>query len=365
MANILSKHWRLIAIVSGTIIFCWLLYLLRLAIFPFALGLVLAYLLMPVVSWLEKKLPRQGSYPGLKRVFSILLVFIVLLSLIAVFSYFIVTAVIDASVVLAESAPYFIGKSLFQITEWLEGLRQQFPAEIRQEVDRALLEAGVAVGNAIRDALSTGVSSVPRTVGLFLGIGALPLFLFYLLKDSEKLRRNFYSMFTPAITEHVRNIAFIIERVLGRYIRAQLMLGLIVAYFSFIGLLILEIPFALVLALLAGVGELIPTLGPWLSGAVIVIVTMAIVPDKVIWVILLFLIIQLLENTLLVPKIQGGYLRLHPALMILLLVLGAYIAGFWGLLLAGPLTATGVEVYKYLHQLYQEEEKIEQPAEEA
>jgi predicted PurR-regulated permease PerM len=367
MANILSKHWRLISILSGTIILCWVLYLLRLAIFPFAIGLVLAYLLMPIVSWLEKKMPRQGSHPGLKRVLSILLVFFVLLSLIAVFSYFIVSAVIDASVVLAESAPYFIGKSLYQITEWLEGLRQQFPPEIRQEVDRALLEAGVAVGNAIRDAFITGFSSAPRTVGLFLGIGALPLFLFYLLKDSEKLRRNFYSTFTPAITEHVRNIAFIIERILGRYIRAQLMLGLIVAYFSFIGLLILEIPFALVLALLAGVGELIPTLGPWLSGAVVVIVTLAIAPDKVIWVIILFLIIQLLENTLLVPRIQGGYLRLHPALMILLLVLGAYIAGLWGLLLAGPLTATGVEIYKYLRQLYreEEEEKLEPPPEEA
>jgi len=340
------------------------LYLLRTAIFPFVLGLVLAYLLLPVISWLERRLPRPGRWPEFKRVFSIIIVFLVLLSLIAVFSYFIVTAVINASLLLAESAPYFIGKSLHQIQEWLEIIRQQFPPEIRNEVDKALLEAGVALGNAIRDAFIQGIATMPRNFSIFLGFAALPLFLFYALKDSEKLKRNLYSALRPGIAEHFRNISYIIETVLGRYIRAQLMLGLIVAYFSFVGLLILRIPFAPVLAILAGIGELIPTLGPWISGAVIVIVTLAVAPEKVIWVILLFLLIQLLENSLLVPRIQGGYLRIHPALMLFLLVLGAYIAGFWGLLLAGPLTATGIEIYKYIRERYQEEE-ITEPAEES
>ena len=188
MVKILGKHWRLVAIVLGAILALWILYLLRMAIFPFVLGMILVYLLMPVVSWLERKLPRQGEWPNFKRVFSILIVFILLLALVAAFSYFIITAVIDASVLLAESAPYFIGRSLYQIQEWLEGVRQQFPPEIRQEVDRALLEAGVAVGNAIRDAFIRGVTFVPRNFSIFLGLAALPLFLFYILKDSEKLK---------------------------------------------------------------------------------------------------------------------------------------------------------------------------------
>ena len=363
MVKIPGKHWRLLSIVLVTIIVFWVIYLLRTAIFPFILGLILVYLLMPVVSWLERKLPRPGDWPQFKRVFSILVVFIVLLALVAAFSYFIVTAVIDASLVLAESAPYFIGKSLYQIQEWLEGLRQQFPPEIRQEVDRALLEAGVALGNTIRDAFVTGISFVPRTFSIFLGLAALPLFLFYTLKDSEKLKRNFYSVFPSGITEHIKNITNIIESVLGRYLRAQLMLGLIVAYFSFIGLLILRIPFAPVLALLAGIGELIPTLGPWISGAIVAIVTLAVAPDKVVWVILIFLVIQLLENNLLVPRIQGGFLHIHPAILIALLVIGAYIAGLWGLLLAAPLTATVLEIYKYAHRHYQEAEKTSESPE--
>jgi predicted PurR-regulated permease PerM len=119
-----------------------------------------------------------------------------------------------------------------------------------------------------------------------------------------------------------------------------------------------------VLALFAGIGELIPILGPWISGAVVVIVTLALAPEKVIWVILLCLGVQLVENSLLVPRIQGGYLRIHPAILIALLVISAYIAGFWGLLLAAPLTATAVEIYKYIRQSYQETEKASKPPEE-
>ena len=92
------------------------------------------------------------------------------------------------------------------------------------------------------------------------------------------------------------------------------------------------------------------------------IVTLAVAPEKTIWVALLFLVVQLVENTLLVPRIQGAYLRIHPAIVIMLLVLGAYIAGFWGLILAVPLTATIVEIYKYLHRSTTEVEETQQPS---
>ena len=364
MVNFLSRHWRMVVLVASTILFLWVFYLLRTVILPFAIGLVLAYLLAPIINWLESRFPKPGKWPGTKRVLSILIVFFVLLVLLAVFSYVIAIAVIDASLELATGAPYFLHQSLLQIQEWLEVIREQFPPEMRSEVDRALLEAGVALGNTIRDALIKGVSVVPETFSIVLGLAALPLFLFYALKDSDKLRNNVYSAFTPGIAEHIRNLIGIVERVLGRYIRAQLMLGMIVAYLVFIGLLILDIPFSPVLAILAGIGELIPTLGPWFSGAVIAIIALAVVPDKVIWVIVLLLAVQLLENSLLVPRIQGGYLRLHPAAMIFMLVLGAYVAGFWGLLLAGPLTATGVEIYKYIRQRYQDEKILQQTEKE-
>lgn len=346
--DVVRRHWRLISFILGIIAVFWLLYALRAAILPFVLGLVLAYLFLPVISWIEKKLPGHGKWQQTKRVSSMILVFIVVLGLVGFLSFFIVTAVINAFMVLVNNAPQYISWSLIRLQEWAEVFRQQFPPEMRQQVDKLILDAGVALGNFIRDAFVRGVSFIPSTFSLMLGFGALPIFLFYILKDSEKLSKGFYSALSPWVAEHTKNVISIIERVLGRYIRAQLVLGLVVGYLCFIGLLILRIEFAPALAAFAGLTEFIPTLGPWISGAAAVIVTLAIAPGKAIWVALLFLVVQLLENNLLVPRIQGGYLRIHPAILIVLLVLGAYIAGLWGILLAAPLTATIVEIYKYV-----------------
>ena len=365
MTNILARHWRLVALVLGIILLLWFLYWLRTVVLPFATGLILAYLLMPLVSWLERKLPPRNKWPEAKRIISVLIAFLLLLCLIGGFTYLIVTTVIDASEKLIRSAPFFISESLLQIQKWFQDIIASLPVEIQQEINREIIEAGVDLGNAIRDALMDAVTSIPATFGMILGFAVLPFFLFYILKDSEKLKNGYVSAVSPTIARHTRNVVDIIERVLGRYIRAQIMLGVIVAYFTFIGLLVLQVPFAVALSLLAGVMEIIPTLGPWIGGGIAVIVTLAMAPDKAIWVAVLFLAVQLFENNLLVPKIQSAYLRIHPAIMITLLVFGAYIAGFWGLLLIGPLTATLVEIFKYIRDHYRAQSILEpvEPAE--
>ena len=353
--DLVVRHWHLLSFILGLIIIFWLLYVLRNVIIPFVIGLVLAYLLLPVILWIERKLPHRDKWWQTKRVSLILLIFIILLGLVGFFSYFIVTAVIDAFMIIVSNAPQYISQGLLALEEWTKVFREQFPVEMQQQVDELLLEAGTALGNFIRNAFTRGISFIPSTFSLLLGFGALPIFLFYILKDSEKLSKSFYSALSPWVAEHTKNVIAIIERVLGRYIRAQLMLGLVVAYFVFIGLLILGLSsVAPVLATFAGLTELIPTLGPWIGGAAAVIVTLAIAPEKAIWVALLFLVVQLLENGLLVPRIHGGYLHIHPAVMVVLLVLGAYIAGFWGILLIAPLTATIVDIYQYVRHDTQE-----------
>jgi len=164
------------------------------------------------------------------------------------------------------------------------------------------------------------------------------------------LQTGFYSALSPWLADHIRNILAIVGEVLGRYVRAQLLLGFIVGYLCFIGLFVMRIRFAPTLAIIAGVTELIPLLGPWIGGAFAFVVTLATEPSKALWVVLLYVMVQLLENNLLVPRIQGHYLRIHPAITLFLLVLGAYVAGFWGIILIVPLTATTVEIYKYLRR---------------
>ncbi len=374
VGSVFSRHRRLIIFLLILVMFFGLLYALRSAIIPFVLGWVLAQFLMPVISWVERKLPGQEKWQKAKRVSLIILVFLITLGLIVFLSFFVATAVVNAFLALVKHAPQYIVGGVLTLQNWAEVFRQQFPPEMSQQVDQFVLDAGLAVGDAIRDAFLKGVSIIPTTFSLMFGFAALPLFLFYILKDWEKLSRAFYSALSPWVAEHTKNIISIIDGILVRYFRAQLLLGSIVAYLCFIGLYGIfwlisgnvdyAIRFAPALAAFAGVTELIPILGPWIGGAAAVIVTLAIAPQQAIWVALLFLLVQLLENNLLVPRIQGAYLRVHPAIAIALLVLGAYLAGFWGLILAIPLTATIVEIYKYIRQTVKEGEVGEVTVEE-
>ena len=348
MANTLFKHWRLVLLALGIMVIIWVLYLLRTVILPFAVGLVLAYLFMPVVLWLERKLPPQRKWPSFKRIFSVLIVFILLICIVGGFAYFIVSAVVDAGKVLLENASYYLVRSLNQLQVWLDDIDRQLPLGVRQEVDKAILESGATLSTFIRHALMGGISTMPGTFSRIVGFAVMPFFLFYLMKDLERLKRGFVAGVSPRFAEHTRDVVTIIERVLGRYIRAQIVLGIVVGLLSLIGLWVLRIPQAAALAMLAGITEFIPIVGPWIGGAIAVIVTLAVFPEKAIWVAVLFVAVQLVENTLLVPKVQSAYLHIHPAIMILLLIFGAYFAGVWGLVLAGPLAATLVEIFKYV-----------------
>ena len=365
--SVLGKHWHLISFVAGLIIVFWLLYIFRSVLLPFILGIVFAYLFVPVILWTEKHLPAKDKWQQAKRITLIILLFIVILGLTGLLSYLLIRAVINAFIVILPNAPEYISAILFTLREWTESIRQQFPSEMQAQIDQFLVTSSATIGKAVQGLFTTGVSFIPATFSLAFGFAALPIFIFYIMKDSEKLKSSLYSALSPWMAEHTRNIVSIIDKVLGRYIRAQVMLGLVVAYFVFIGLLIMRIPFATALAAFAGITEFIPVLGPWIGGIAAVIITLAVMPDKVIWVALLFLIVQLLENSLLVPRIQGGYLHIHPAVLVVLLVLGAYLAGFWGMLLAAPLTATIIEIYKYIRNSLKKEEnqetvKIESPS---
>jgi predicted PurR-regulated permease PerM len=150
-----------------------------------------------------------------------------------------------------------------------------------------------------------------------------------------------------AIRPHLRNVVSIINQIIGSYIRGQLLLGVVVGTLMALGLFLLGIPFQVLLGIVAGITELVPIIGPWIGGAVGVLVTLATAPEKVIWVILLYLGIQVLENSVLVPRIQGNALDLHPIAMMVVIVIGSHLFGLWGVILGPLLAAVAKEVIKY------------------
>jgi len=346
--NIFRRNLRLIVFVLGVIIAFWLVYIFRSVLLPFICGLVLAYLLYPIVSWLERKLPVKSRWLSARRASLIAGLFIISLVIVGILAFYTVTGVVGPFSMLIKNAPHYFSEGLQTLRGWLESFQRWLPPELQQQLGGGLNDVGTTLGSALRNAFGRGISYVSSTFGFILGFVALPVFLFYVLKDWEKLSSGFYSAFSPQMSKYVRGVVSVIDKVLGRWIRAQLMLSAVVAVLTFIGLAALGITLAPALAALQGIMEFVPILGPWIGGAVGVIVILAIAPEKVIWAIGIYLVVQLLENIFLVPRIQGSYLRIHPAIILVLLPLGAFIAGLWGIILIVPLTVTIVEIYKYV-----------------
>jgi predicted PurR-regulated permease PerM len=290
-------------------------------------------LLLPPILWIERKLPRKDRWMQAKRVLLILFIYLVVLAAIGI-ALAITIPIISASITqFINNLPQLISQLSQTFDNLSNNLRRIIPPQVQTQVNEYLNGLPGTIISAMESGFMASLAYIASTFGLILGFASLPVFLFYILKDADKLSQGFYSGMSPWTAEHARAIISIIYDVLGRYIRSSILLGLAVGVVDFIGLFVLGVPFAPALAAWAAVTELIPILGPWLGGVAGGIVALATVPDKFIWVVILYFAVQILEGNVLVPRIHGQYLQVHPAIILVLLVVGAHFAGLWGIIL--------------------------------
>ncbi|MEW6141994.1 MAG: AI-2E family transporter [Chloroflexota bacterium] len=344
-----KRHWHLIAFVIGLCLFFWALWKMAGVLLPFLLGIIIAYLLVPLIRWLEKKLPGGKKRPGLKRASIIAGIYLVGLIFLGGWVAYMIVVIGSSFIGLVEAAPQFFSQALEAIENWLEEWRRSLPLQFQQEIENIAGNIGGAIGNTLKDIVFRGFSVVGAGAGMILGFISLPFFLFFVLKDWELIRDRFYSWMSPWVAEHTRAVAGIIDRVLGRYIRGQFIMACIIFVLVFAMLEILRIPYAPALAALAGMMEFVPLLGVWISAGSGVAVGLATEPGKAIWLVLGYLVIQQIENNVLVPRIQGETLKLHPAAIIVVGVVSAYLAGLVGFIVGIPLAATFLEIVRYIN----------------
>jgi predicted PurR-regulated permease PerM len=192
-----------------------------------------------------------------------------------------------------------------------------------------------------------------------LGYIIIPVWAFYLLKDRPQLTSAFERTLPAGWRRDVWEIVRLVERVFGQWLRGQLFLGVTVGVATFIGLLILNAfvdpvfgRFAVLLAVSAGILELLPIIGPIIAAIPAVLLALTAGPEAALAALLLYFLVQQIENNVLVPKIQGDAVQLHPSAVMFSLVVGGAIAGLLGAILALPVTAAGRDVFRYLfHRL--------------
>ena len=341
------KISRLVWLTLGALAIAFLLYQLRGALLPFAVGGALAYILDPFVTWLERRIPWMSSRPELKRVILIAVIFLItaVVAIIALVAG--VTILIHEIRAFIRELPQLIEASRATIQNVDAQLAARLPEEVVALIHDAAQDLGGQIVGAAQVFAVRTYGVISQTMSLLLGLAMVPLILFYILKDRGKIIEGMLDTLSPQPRQHTRNVLSILNGVFSSYIRGQLMLGVMVGVMVFLGLWFLGVPFAPVLGLVAGITELIPVIGPWLGAIPGLLVVLATAPDKFVWVALLYLGIQFLENSLLVPRIQSESLNLHPVMVLAALIVGSEVAGLWGMILGPPLAAASREVLLY------------------
>lgn len=287
------------------LILLWFLIQIRETIFWIFIAFILMSALKPIVEYLEKL--------HLPRIISVLLIYILLiLSLVFVVSS-LLPPLMSQSLHLTESLPGYIRFGLPFI---------QFDPQI-----------------LIQQIAPFGENLLKLTFGLFSNLIAFfTIFVisFYLLVERKNLDSILSGFMGEVAAKKSVGIIKKVEERLGTWVRGQVTLAFVIGIFTFIGLLFLGFPYILPLAILAGILEIIPNVGPIISAIPAILIALTISPSTSMFVIILYFAIHQLENNLIVPIVMKKVVGLPPLVTIVAMLIGAKLAGIGGVLLAIP-----------------------------
>lgn len=347
-AQLTRQRMRAILAVFLALLAAYLIYRARGALAPFVLGLLAAYVLLPGVDWLEQRLPPCLRFKRGGRALAIAVVYLAAVGVVAAFLVLVVPIIVDQFGQLYANRERIIA----EILAGLSTLRTWYLEAVPEPVQAFLAEQAGILGGRLGQTLEQGVvgslAAVRSLASLFLGFTVVPFWLFFVLFDFGTYREQAMSLVPAAARADAVSIICIADDVLGAYIRGQLILAAIVGVLASLALYLLGVNSAVFLGFLTGVGNLIPWVGSTIVGIPTIIIAALQRPILGLWVLLVIVGIQQVQSVFLGPRIVGDSLRISPALVIFLLVIGNEIAGFLGLLVSVPLFALARDLIRYL-----------------
>ncbi|TSD04207.1 MAG: hypothetical protein Athens071412_786, partial [Parcubacteria group bacterium Athens0714_12] len=319
------------------------LYLIRDVIIIFLFALIIASAIAPAVNLLEKiKIP---------RVFGALIVYVIVIGLLAFLISLIVPTVARDVKNLASNLPNYIEK----LSDKFESLKQA--STKYQDIIEKIQNSLSGVGEFLR---SKGSNLLSTLFGVFGGVFSFLLILvisFYLSVLKKGVQRVLTALIPIQHRDYILDLWERAQKKLGRWLQGQLFLGLVVGVMVYAGLHLLNVKFALLLAVFAGIMEIFPYIGPVIAGIPAVIIGFLQAPLLGLWVLVLYVVIQQIENYLIVPLVIGKVVGLNPIVIIMALLIGGKLGGIFGMILAVPLTAVFAEFLKDMLRKRKEEEK--------
>nr|WP_163654819.1 AI-2E family transporter [Listeria sp. PSOL-1] len=296
---------------------------------PIILAGISYYLFNPMIDFLERKGWRRGLAIGL-------LYLIIVGALVVLFS-FIVPAVRDQLMSLFKNFPKYWDQMTQRLTEF-----SQSPLfdQIKDKLNHNMNDIMKTISQKSSSVVTSAINSIGNIVGtvteVVLAIVTTPLILFYLLKDGKKLPDFILKLLPVNSRAHTRQVLIESNHQISSYIRGQIIVSFCIGILLFIGYLIIGLPYALTLAIIAACTSIVPYLGPAIAITPALIISVVTSPWLLLKLIIVWIVVQLLEGKFISPQVMGKSLKVHPITILFVILVSGKLFGVVGVIFAVP-----------------------------
>jgi sporulation integral membrane protein YtvI len=306
----------------------YLIYLLRGILLSFILAVILAYLLNPLVKFLERY--------RFSRVHAIIIIYFIFIITILLLGFYALPLIVRELNTFIHEIPTYTHQIQNLAQNFYHNYRQiAIPESVRQVINESIHKGETILLQTIRQ-VAQGIISLFSQI---LNIIIAPVLTFYILKDAEHINKRILALVPPGYRHELLALWREIDHVLTGFIRGHFLVAFIVGLLSTIGLAMIGMHFYLLLGIIVGIADLIPYFGPIIGAAPTIMLALLQSHILAIKALFIILVVHQLEGNIIAPKILADSVGLHPLVIIFALLAGGTLYGIVGLLIAVPLVA--------------------------
>ncbi|EIM01879.1 AI-2E family transporter [Rhodanobacter denitrificans] len=340
----ISRRWQLFAI---TAVIVYLVWLLAPVLMPFAVAAMLAYLGDPLADRLERL--------GLNRMWAATIVFVVIMVAVVGVLLLLIPLIARQVENLVSNLPRYGDWAQNTVWPWLQARLHLDPHTFDSDRLLTAIKAHIGSIGGVATAVLGKVSRGGLGIAMWLtNLVLIPVVAFYLLRDWDRLVAKVDGMLPRSIQPTIAHLASESDKILGAFVRGQLLVMLALGVFYGAGLGLVGLSVGLLIGMVAGLLSFVPYLGFIIGFVAAIIAALVQYGDwtHVLLVCGVFAVGQLLEGYVLVPKLVGDKIGLHPVAVIFAVLAGGYLFGFLGVLLALPAASVIMVLLRYLIERY-------------
>ena len=342
---------RVIVLLIGLIVASWLLYQIRTVLLLLVLSIFFCYLIAPIVHLIEQPV-YIGRYDiRLPRSIAIIVVYVLIGAVFFAVLQLVWPPLSQQVTQLAKDLPGYsnsaqssVKKIFNDANSWMKHVK--LPPQWQDAIFARVSDMASSVAEWLTESLAGALGYLQYLTWLVL----LPVLSFFLFKDAASFEHNLLALLpNERLQKRAHWLLLDISGTLAAYIRAQITACLVVGTVMMVGLTLIGAPYPVVLGAIGGLLEFIPLVGPLLAACVIFLLTLTVSFKTALIVALFLVILRMIEDYVIYPRIVGRGIKMHPIMVILAILAGAEIGGLIGIFLSIP--AVGLVMVFYNHYL--------------